>query len=175
MAAATVKVSFRVDSGIYATGKLIAEAEGVSTEAYFQRIVTRDITDVARRRNLMDRTEIDRLEREQTILERAVRHARELDEAGEFDEHFILTVVRGLMTDPGFRADYEAVVGGDAYENGLAGKFPLNMHLGWYIKNAIPDVIPVLDAKRKPRRMYVRNEPIQSYTLLTKRIGSAAG
>ena len=42
------------------------------------------------------------------------------------------------------------------------------MYLGWYIKNAIPDTVPLLDASRKSRRMQIRNEPIQSYTLLTK-------
>ena len=72
------------------------------------------------------------------------------------------------MTDPQFRTDYETVVGGDAYQSGLPGKSPLNIYLGWYIKNAIPDAVPLLDASRKPRRMQVRNEPIQSYTLLTK-------
>ena len=138
------------------------------TEALFQRVVTNHVIEHAKKGNLMDPEDIDRSQREQSILESAARRARDLDAAGAFDEHFTLTVIRDLMTDPQFRANYEAVIGGDAYQNGLPGKSPLNMYLGWSIKNAVPDAVPLLDANRKPRRMQVRNEPIQSYTLLKK-------
>ena len=168
MSTPTVKISLRLDSAVHAASEKIARKEAVSTEALIQRIVTNYVTENARKNGLMDPKDIDRLEREQKIIARAVRRAREVDDAGGFDEHFTLRIIRDLMTDQGFRADYETVIGGDAYENGLPGKFPLNMHLGWYIKNAIPGAVPVLDSNHKPRRVQVRNEPIQSYTLLTK-------
>lgn len=164
----TVKVSFRLDSCVHATAETLAKEQSVSTEALYQRIVTRHVTEHAKKDGLMDPEDIDRLQREQSILATAVRRARELDETGEFDEHFTLTVIRDLMADSQFRADYETVVGGNAYQSGLPGKSPLNMYLGWYIKNAIPNAVPLRDANRKPRRIQVRNEPIQSYTLLTK-------
>ena len=164
----TEKISLRLSSVVHAAVQTIATKEGVSPEAYIQRIVISHVTQYAKKGGLMEPNEIDRLEREQRILIRAVRRARELDGRGKFNEHFTLTVVRDLMTDPEFRTDYEKVIGGDAYQNGLPGKFPLNMHLGWYIKNAIPDAVPLLDSNRRPRRVQVRNEPIQSYTLLTK-------
>ena len=134
----TVKISLRLDSAVHATSEKIAKKEAVSTEALIQRIVTTYVTKYARKNGLMGPEDIDRLEREQRIIVKAIRRAREVDDAGGFDEHFTLRVIRDLMTDQGFRADYETVIGGDAYENGLPGKFPLNMHLGWYIKNAIP-------------------------------------
>ena len=168
MPKSTVKVSFRLDSRVHATAETISKQQSVSTEALIQRIVTHHVTEHAEKEGLMNPLDIDHLQREQRILATAVRRARELDEAGAFDEHFTLTVIRDLMTDPQFRADYETVVGGDAYQSGLPGKSPLNMYLGWYIKNAIPDAVPLLDGNRRPRRIQIRNEPIQSYTLLTK-------
>ena len=168
MPRSTVKISLRLDGRVHATAERIAKEKSVSTEALIQRIVIHHVTEYAKKADLMNLADIDRLQTEQSILATAVRRARELDDAGSFGEHFTLTVIRDLMTDPGFRADYEKVVGGDAYQNGLPGKFPLNMHLGWYIKNAVPEAVPLLDSNRKPRRIQVRNEPIQSYTLLTK-------
>ena len=168
MTAATVKISLRLDHAVHATLERVAREEALSTEALIQRILTRHATECARDRALLHATEIDRLEREQRIYETAVRRARELDEAGAFDEHFTLTVMRDLMSDPDFRAEYESAVGGDAYRSGLPGKSPLNMYLGWYIKNAVADARPLRDANHRPRRRQVRDEPIQSYTLLTK-------
>ena len=48
---------------------------------------------------------------------------------------------------------------------------PLNMYLGWYIKNAI-DAEPLLDDTGKPRRAFVKDQPIKSYTLL--KLGTSA-
>ena len=168
MAAGTEKISTRLDKGAFKMLKAEAQDKGLSADAHIQSVLTGRATEYARSRDLMANADIDRLELEQSILETAVRRARELNENGVFDEHFTLTVIRDLMTDPAFRADYERAVGGDAYQNGLSGKFQLNMHLGRYIKNAVPDAVPLLDSNRKPRRMQVRDEPIRSYTLLTK-------
>lgn len=110
---------------------------------------------------------VDFLQLKQSILETASRRVRELDEAGAFDEHFTLTVIRDLMTDAEFRADYETVVGGDASQGGLPGKSPINRQLGRCVQKAV-NAVSLRDANRKPLRRQVRNEPIQSYTLLAK-------
>ena len=168
MSTPTEKISTRLKGHVCATLEAEARDEAVTLDALIQRILTDHAAEYARRCGLMATADIDRLELEQSILATAVRRARELNENGVFDEHFTLTVIRDLMSDPAFRADYEKAIGGDAYQNGLPGKFQLNMHLGRYIKNAIPDAVPLLDSNRKPRRMQVRDEPIRSYTLLTK-------
>ena len=110
---------------------------------------------------------VDRPHRTRNILETVTRCARELDEAGEFDEHFTLTVIRDLMTDPEFRADYEAVVGGAAYRNGVPCKSPINRQIGRHIQKAV-DAVSLRGANGKRLRKQVSNEPIQSYTLLAK-------
>ncbi len=77
------------------------------------------------------------------------------------------------MTDKKFRSEYEKAIGGDAYTSGLPGKSPLNMYLGWYIKNAVgadPQTMP----NSKPVRVQVKNEPIQSYTRFVAGAGVGA-
>lgn len=48
--------------------------------------------------------------------------------------------------------------GGDAYAVKLPGKTPLNMYLGWYIKNAIGSE-PKMDANSQPVRAQVAPNP----------------
>ena len=45
---------------------------------------------------------------------------------------------------------------GDAYQFGLPGKSPLNMYLGWYIKNA-SGADPILDGNGKPPQFSMVN------------------
>ena len=78
------------------------------------------------------------------------------------------------MTDPKARTLYEEVIGADAYTDGAPKKTPLNMYLGWYIKNAI-DAEPLLDDAGKPRRAFVKDQPIKSYTLLKSTKSAASG
>jgi hypothetical protein len=159
----TVRVSFRLDAPVHAAIMQLARDNSIETNAYIQRILKRH----AAQSGVMGDAAREHVELSETIIEKAVKRARDLDEADMFDQHFVLTVFRDLMGDPKIRADYEKVVGGGAYQSGLPGKSPLNMYLGWYIKNAV-GADPVLDANGNPRRTQVRNEPIQSYTLLTK-------
>lgn len=101
----------------------------------------------------------------ETLYTAAQHKAREVFDAGRFDEHFTLTVFRELMSDSNSRQLYEKVIEADAYTDGAPKKTPLNMYLGWYIKNAI-NAQPLLDDAGKPRRAFVKGEPIKSYTLL---------
>ncbi len=158
-----VKVSFRLDASVHDAIEKLAKQKSIETNAYIQRVLTLHAT----RSGVMEDAASERLELTEKIIEAAVQRARDLDADGKFDQHFILTVIRDIMGDPALRADYEKVVGGDAYQSGLPGKSPLNMYLGWYIKNAI-GADPILDEGGKPRRAQVRGEPIQSYTLLKK-------
>ena len=164
----TVKISLRLNGKVFASLEVLAGRQAMSTEALAQRILASHVIRYGRETGIMSQTEIDRLERERSVIDAVIRRALELDGLGRFTEHFTLTVFRDLIADSAFRSDYETVIGGDAYENRLPGKFPLNMNLGRFIKNAIPGAAPLRDANGRPRRKQVRNEPIQSYTLLTK-------
>lgn len=101
------------------------------------------------------------------LIAYAQKVAKELFGQDKFDEHFILTVVRHLIADSEGRNLYEKVIAVDAYKDAAPGKTPVNMYLGWYIKNAVP-ATPLLDSNGKPTRTFVKGEPIKSYTRLTR-------
>ena len=69
------------------------------------------------------------------------------------------------MSDANSRKLYEQVIDADTYTDGAPKKTPPNMYLGWYIENAI-NVQLLLDDTGKPRREFIKGEPIKSYTLL---------
>lgn len=158
----TEMVAFRLEPIVRHTLEALAKKDGMEVSAYMQRLLRLH----AANSEFMAPADRDRIVTSERLLNIAVRTARELVAAGQFDQHFTLTVIRKLFTDPAFQADYERVVGGGAYSHGLPGKAPLNMSLGWQIKSAI-GAAPLLDDRGKPRRAQIRNEPIQSYTLLT--------
>ena len=155
----TTCVSFRLKTDIFdLVQKLSAEA-GLDPSAFMQRALERAVYDHLPPER---QKELDNME---TLFSAAQRKACEVFDAGRFDEHFTLTVFRELMSDAKTRQLYEQVIEADAYTDGAPKKTPFNMHLGWYIKNAI-NAQPMLDDAGKPRRAFVKGEPIKSYTLL---------
>ena len=161
----TTRVSFRLKSDIHdLIQKLSAEA-GIDPSAFMQRALEDAVYPYlsAERQKELDDTK--------ALYSVAQQKAREVFNSGRFDEHFTLTVFGELMADPASRALYEEVIGAPALTDGAPKKTPLNMYLGWYIKNAI-DAEPLLDDSGKPRRAFVKDQPIKSYTLL--KLGTSA-
>jgi hypothetical protein len=158
-----VKFQFRLDGEIANVLAILANHEGYELSAYIQKLLTKHALDSG----LMETAQEERIRKTQEVIQGFVELSRKLYAAGRFDEHFQRTVFKSAMEDSALRRKYEIAVGGDAFESGLPGKTPLNMYLGWYIKNAIPVDAQVKDGK--PVRTSIRNAPIQSYTLLEKR------
>ena len=156
----TTRVAFRLKNDIHDLVQKLSADAGIDTSAFMQRALERAVYAhlPPERQKELDDTE--------ALYSVAQQKARDVFTSGRFDEHFTLTVFGELMTDPKARALYEGVIGADAYTDGAPKKTPLNMYLGWYIKNAI-DAEPLLDDAGKPRRAFVKNQPIKSYTLLT--------
>jgi hypothetical protein len=154
-------MSFRLNSAVYDALKACAAASGYETMAYIQRILSKHAVESG----YMSPADATKAESYDELFELAVKKARALFEQGLFDQDWTLTVFRHLMADAVFRPKYERTIGGDAYDAGLPGKTPLNMYLGWYVKNAIP-AEPLTASDGKPVRVQVKNEPIQSYTRL---------
>lgn len=157
----TVRVSLRIPPDILAVVEKIAGEKGVDPNAFMQNAIQKAVYPYlpeARQK------EIDNAE---ALYAAAQEKAREVYKAGKFDEHFTLTVISAMMADEKIRKLYETVIEADAYTDGAPKKTPVNMYLGWYIKNAV-DAEPVME-NGKPCRAFVRNQPIKSYTLLTKK------
>ncbi|BEV45961.1 hypothetical protein [Afipia carboxidovorans] len=156
----TTRVSIRLKTDVYHLIQKVSADAGIDPSAFMQRALERAVYDQLPPER---RQELDNME---TLYVAAQTKAREVFAAGGFDEHFTLTVFRELMKDQATRTLYEAIIGVDAYTSGAPRKTPLNMYLGWFIKNAV-DATPLLDDAGKPRRAFIKDEPIQSYTLLT--------
>ena len=101
------------------------------------------------------------------IKDIAKKRAYQLDKEGKFDEHFTLTVFQDLMSDSETRAEYEIAIEGDAYQNGLPGKRTLNRHLAGCIQFEI-GAKTKRDVNGNRYKIAVQNEPIQTYSLVTK-------
>jgi len=155
----TTRVSFRLKTDIHDLIQKLSADAGIDPSAFMQRALERAVY-----AHLPPERQKE-LENTEALYSVAQQKAREVFNSGRFDEHFTLTVFGELMADPKARALYEEVIDADAYTDGAAKKTPLNMYLGWYIKNAI-DAEPLLDDVGKPRRAFVKDQPIKSYTLL---------
>lgn len=164
----TTRVSFRLKNDIHDLIQKLSADAGIDPSAFMQRALERAVYAhlPPERQKELDDTE--------ALYAVAQQKAREVFNSGRFDEHFTLTVFGELMTDPKARALYEEVIGADAYTDGAPKKTPLNMYLGWYIKNAI-DAEPLLDDTGKPRRAFVKDQPIKSYTLLKSAKSASSG
>ena len=155
------KITFKVQGYVYEALANIAKKESIEISGVVQKIIEEYVI----RKKLISQEMEEALELYNEIIGLAKAKSRDIFDHGLFNEHFTLTVFQELMKDLHFREIYEKAIGGDAYDKKLDGKNPLNMYLGWYIKNEI-SAEPVLDEKGKPKRIFVSNEPIQSYTVL---------
>ncbi|TBE45445.1 hypothetical protein ELH02_14215 [Rhizobium ruizarguesonis] len=138
-----------------------AKEEGLEASALIQRA----IHELAISTGRMNNETANMLNAQYAIIDEMVALSKELFNQGRFDEHFVLRVFQEAMKRPHMKELYERAISGDAYGLKLPGKTPLNMYLGWYIKNAI-GAEAKSDANGKPVRAQVRGEPIQTYTLL---------
>ena len=158
----TTRVSLRIRADVADLIRSLSADAGIDPSAFMQRALERAVYDhlPPERQREIDNTT--------ALYEVAQALAREIRDASRADEHLTLTVFRAMMADPKIRALYEDVIGADAYADGVPGKMPLNMYLGWHIKSAV-GADSLLDEAGAPRRNYVTGEPIKSYTLLGHR------
>ncbi len=156
---ATTRVSFRLKTDIFNLIQKLSSRAEIDPSAFMQRALEKA---VYAHLPVERRNELDKMEALFTV---AQHKAREVFGSGPFNENFTLIVFHELMKDPAARALYEEVIEADAYTDGAPKKTPINMYLGWYIKNAV-NAQPLLDETGKPRRAFVKGEPIKSYTLL---------
>lgn len=154
------KYQIRLHADVAAAIEALAKSAGYETSAYIQMVLTRHVLDSG---TLPDQA-ATRLAAREGVIAQFIALAQKLKADGRFDTHFQKTVFMEAMNDEKLRALYETAVGGDAFTDGLPGKTPLNMYLGWYIKNAVGAEVQMKDGK--PARTSIRNAPIQSYTLL---------
>ncbi len=158
-----VKLSVRLSREVHDALAAQAARKGFEVGDHIRRLLEKR----AAKSGHMKKPDAERIRLHWEVVEAFQALARQIDAEGGFDAHFTLTVFRRAVADPALRALYERAVEGDAYAVALPGKSPLNMYLGFYVKNAV-GAHPRVDADGKPLRGQVRGEPIQSYQLLSK-------
>lgn len=156
----SIKYQFRLAPEISSALDQLAKQASYETTAYIQMVLTRHVL----KSGILKKDDHRRLEASEDVIKLFIELAKKLKADGKFDAHFQRTVFMTAMEDQTLRETYELAVGGDAFTSGLPGKTPLNMYLGWYIKNAVGAEVQMVGDK--PARASVRNAPIQSYTLL---------
>ena len=163
MTTETEKFTVNVNKDAMTAIRAEADDKGVEASALIQRAIHQFAINTGR----MDDATKGMLTAQYDTIDAFVTLAKRLFDEGLFDDHFVLTVFKTAMDSPALKALYERAIGGEANAVKLPGKTPLNMYLGWYIKNAV-GAEPKLDANGQPVRCQVRGQPIQTYTLLRR-------
>ncbi|MFV0514146.1 MAG: hypothetical protein ACK5MY_11030 [Jhaorihella sp.] len=107
-----------------------------------------------------------RLLAKRAVLDRAVSMARSAAESGDFDEHFILRVMKKASQDDEFKSLYEIAVGGGE-RPARSARAALNQQMARQIKRAA-GARSKRDERGKIMRAQVQDEIITSYTLLDR-------
>ncbi len=155
------KFTINLHKGALQVCRDVAMEQGIEVSAFVARLIHEYAIGTGR----MKEEEASILKAQFEVIDAFVELSKELYQKGQFTDHFVLTVFKAAMERPALRSLYERAIDGDAFAKKLPGKTPLNMYLGWYIKNAI-GAHPQKNGNGKPLRVQVRNAPIQSYTLL---------
>jgi hypothetical protein len=159
----SIQLTIRISSSIHAA--LSKQARAQHSTRQLGDHISYILASEAIASGYMDEDDAECLKAHQKMLKNAREAAIRLHRSGHFGEHFTRDVFRAMMNDLEVRATYEKAIGGDAYADKLEGKMPLNMYLGWEIKNAVGASVQK-NEDGKPRRASVRNEAIKTYTLL---------
>lgn len=107
-----------------------------------------------------------RIRATRAVIDRIIELATGPDTGGQFDEHFVPTVMKAAAGDKGFMEDYQAAIAGEGKKAAHAQK-PLNQQLGRLIRKSVGAKGMRTEAGRVDRAQ-VTGEIITSYTLLTK-------
>ena len=159
-------VTFAIEPSVRRFLASQAKASGMNLTHYMQKLVEDHVVDAAPKDDPLGQ----RLAGKRRVIEQIIDIATKLDQAGKFDEHFILTVVKAASTSDIFKAHYAQALGGKETE-GTKGasrlRVSLNQQIGRVIKKAVGARSKRGDAG-KITRAHVQDEIVATYTLLEK-------
>ncbi len=153
-----------LEPGVRKLANGMAKKSGLDMNHFIQKLVEDKLIEEGEAGNPL----VERLRAKRGVISRVVELAREMDETGKFDEHFILEVVKAASKDKDFAAQYAVATGADA-EGKAPAKFAraLNQQIGRVIKRAVGAKSKRNDAGRIARAQ-VTGEVISTYTLLER-------
>lgn len=157
------KVTFILEGDVRKFVATQARDAGMDVAPYLVKLVEEQIMAAAPAGDRLG----DRLRAKRAVLDRAVTLARASVEAGEFDQDFILSVMKKASQDAGFKVLYESAVGAKGDRPARSARAALNQQLGRLIKRAA-GARSKRDESGKIMRSQVQDEILTSYTLLEK-------
>jgi len=141
-----------------------AKAEGMDMGHFMQKLAETHIIDTAPEGDAL----AAQLSARRGVVDHVVKLAQSMDQAGEFDENFILNVLKRAHADADFAKMYATAVA-DPDKPKQAGRagVALNQQLGRLIKRAV-GARSKRDEAGKILRGQVKDDVVTSYTLLEK-------
>ncbi|WP_146589795.1 hypothetical protein [Puniceibacterium confluentis] len=165
--AKATNVAFSLEPEVRARFAAEARAEGMELGHYLQKVLENHLLASAVAGDPL----ADRICAKRAVIDRIVALAQKLDQAGKFDEHFVLTVMKTAARDGSFMALYHTAIGaadtGEISKDLARNQRPINQQLGRLIRKSVGAKGMKTDAGRVARAQ-VTGEIISSYTLLTK-------
>lgn len=159
-------VTFTLEPAVHRFMEAQAKAADMNLTHYMQKLVETHVIDAAAPNDPLAL----RLAGKRRVINHALETATRLDEAGKFDEHFILTVIKEASKDATFAEQYQQALGGaDAAGSRAAERqrVSLNQQVGRVIKKAA-GARSKRNESGKIARAQVSGEIISTYTLLEK-------
>lgn len=162
MVAAANKITVILETDVRRQLAAQARAEGMDIAPFLVKIVENHVIAGAPE----DDPLASRLLAKRAVLDRAVTIARDAVESGDFDEHFILNVMKKASQNVEFISLYETAVGGGE-RPARSARAALNQQMARQIKRAA-GARSKRDERGKILRAQVQDEIITSYTLLDR-------
>ncbi|NNK15324.1 MAG: hypothetical protein HKP51_00300 [Sulfitobacter sp.] len=159
-------VTFTLEPAVHRFMEAQAKAAEMNLTHYMQKLVETHVIDAAPKNDPLAM----RLAGKRHVINHALKTATQLDAAGKFDEHFILTVIKEAEKDGEFAKQYAAALGGKDAEGTKAGerqRVSLNQQVGRVIKKAV-GARSKRNENGKIARAQVTGSIISTYTLLEK-------
>jgi hypothetical protein len=162
-------INFAVDPGVSAYLTSSAKSQGLDMSHMMQKIIEGYVIETAPK----DLDLSKRLSAKRAVIDMAQRTATEMDKAGQFDDHFILNVMKKSAADQSFVEAYTTATVPSADDTNKSklmarrARITLNQQLGRVIKRTVG-----AKSMRKEGGGIARSSAtdalISTYTLLTK-------
>jgi hypothetical protein len=159
---------FAIDPDVRSYLTQAAKTQGLDVSHLMQKVVEAYVIETAPKDNEL----AARLAAKRSVIDTVQKTAKDMDAAGDFDDHFILNVINASSADPAFVAAYETATkpegeGNKAKLKARRTRTALNQQLGRVIKRTVG-----ARSLRKPgggnARSSAADALITTYTLLTK-------
>ena len=161
--AAANKITFILDTKVRRFVMQQAKKAGMDIAPFMQKIVENHVMTSAPDGDPL----AERLKAKRAVLDQAVALASKSQAEGDFDEHFILNVMKKASQDAEFTSLYETAVGAEGDKTKRRDRVSLNQQLGRLIKRAA-GAKSKRDENGKIMRAQVQGQILTSYTLLDK-------